>query len=403
KRKYPDELRERAVRMVFEIREQTGVRTGSISRVADQLGINREAVRNWVRQAEVDDGKRPGTSTTDAQKIAELEREVRELRRANEILKAASGFLRAGARPATAEMTAFVDEVREELGVEPVCEVLQFAPSTYYAAKKREGRPSRRQLRDDELGAEIRRVYDENRQVYGARKVWRQLRREGVEVARCTVERLMRSLGLAGAVRGRTTRTTVADPAAEPPGDLVDRDFTASRPNQLWVTDFTYVATWAGFVYVAFVLDVFSRKIVGWQAAGHKRTGLVLDALEMAIWSRDRDGTADLHGLVHHSDAGSQYVSIRYTDRLLETGAAPSVGSVGDAYDNALMESTIGLFKTECIKRDGPWRTLDDVEIATLTWVDWYNRQRLHGSIGNLPPIEYETMYYRSHQATRSN
>lgn len=295
----------------------------------------------------------------------------------------------------------FIDEVREELGVEPVCEVLQFAPSTYYAAKKRWQTPSRRELRDEELKVEIQRVYEENHQVYGARKVWRQLRREGIEVARCTVERLMRVLGLTGAVRGRTVKTTVVDPAAERPGDLVDRDFTASRPNQLWVTDFTYVATWAGFVYVAFVLDVFSRKIVGWRVAGHKRTDLVLDALEMAIWSRDRDGDGDLHGLVHHSDAGSQYVSIRYTERLLEAGAAPSVGTVGDALDNALMESTIGLYKTESIKRGGPWRTLD-VEIATLTWVDWYNRQRLHSAIGDLPPAEYEAMYYRSHQATQT-
>jgi putative transposase len=299
-------------------------------------------------------------------------------------------------------VTVFIDEVREELGVEPVCEVLQFAPSTYYAAKKRQNTPSRHKLRDEELKVQIQRVYDENHQVYGVRKVWRQLRREGIEVARCTVERLMRILGLVGAVRGKTVKTTITDPAAERPDDLVDRDFTASRPNQLWVTDFTYVATWAGFVYVAFVLDVFSRKIVGWRVAGHKRTELVLDALEMAIWSRDRDGDGDLHGLVHHSDAGSQYVSIRYTDRLLEAGAAPSVGTVGDALDNALMESTIGLYKTESIKRGGPWRTLDDVEIATLTWVDWYNRQRLHSAIGDLPPAEYEAVYYRSQQATQT-
>ncbi|GAU71627.1 putative transposase [Streptomyces sp. NBRC 110611] len=208
----------------------------------------------------------------------------------------------------------------------------------------------------------------------------------------------MRALGPAGAVRGKTAETTVPDPAAERPEDLVDRDFTASRPNQLWVTDFIHVATWLGFVYVAFVLDVFSRKIVGRRVAGHKRTDLVLDALEMAIWSRDRDGRRDLSGLVHHSDAGSQYVSIRYTDRLRKAGAAPSVGTVGDALDNALMESTIGLSKTEAIKPAGPWRTLDDVEIATLTWVDWYNNQRLHSSIDDLPPAEYEAMYYRSHR-----
>ncbi|GAU71240.1 transposase [Streptomyces sp. NBRC 110611] len=255
-------------------------------------------------------------------------------------------------------MTVFIDEVREELGVEPVCEVLQFAPSTYYAAKKRQDAPSsRRELRDEELSVEIQRVYDENHQVYGARKIWRQLRREGIAVARCTVERLMRALGLTGAVRGKTVKTTTPDPAAERADDLVDRDFTATRPNQLWVTDFTYVATWLGFVYVAFVLDVFSRKIVGWRVAGHKRTDLVLDALEMAIWSRDRDGDGDLHGLVHHSDAGSQYVSIRYTDRLHQAGAAPSIGTVGDALDNALMESTIGLYKTETIKNGGPSTT----------------------------------------------
>ncbi|MFF7234705.1 IS3 family transposase [Streptomyces sioyaensis] len=299
-------------------------------------------------------------------------------------------------------MSVFIDEVREDLGVEPVCEVLQFAPSTYYAAKAREDRPSRRELRDEELKSEFQRVYDENHQVYGARKIWRQLRREGVEAARCTVERLMRALGLAGAVRGKKAQTIGADPAAERPAKLVDRNFTATRPNQLWVTDFTYVATWLGFVYVAFVLDVFSRKIVGWRVAGDKRTDLVLGALEMAIWSRENNGVRDLSGLIHHSDAGSQYLAVRYTDRLVQAGAAPSVGTIGGALDNALMESTIGLFKTAKIKRAGPWRTLDDVEIATLTWVDWYHNQRLRRSIGDLPPVEYEAMYYRSQQATRS-
>ncbi|MFE9934472.1 IS3 family transposase [Streptomyces sp. NPDC005533] len=397
-RKYPAELRERAVRLVFEIRQETGQKVGSISRVADQLGVHREALREWVKRAEIDAGQRPGTSTSDAARIAELERKVKELERSNAILRAASGFLRAGARPETAQMSAFIDAHRETYGVELICKELAIAPSTYYAAAARKDRPAARDRRDEKLKKEIIRVYEDNFRVYGARKITGQLRREGIRVARCTVERLMRVLGLTGAVRGKKRRTTVTDPAPARPKDLVNRDFTATAPNQLWVTDFTYVAPWAGTVYVAFVVDVFSRKIVGWRAADHMRTSLVLDALEMAIWSRDREGLGDLDGLVHHSDAGSQYLAIRYTQRLSEAGAAPSVGTVGDALDNALMESTIGLFKTETIKPGGPWRTLDDVELATLTWVDWYNNRRLHSSIGDLPPTEYETVHYRSPQ-----
>ena len=290
-------------------------------------------------------------------------------------------------------MVAFIDTERAEHGVEPICAQLPIAPSTYYEHKAREADPDGlpwRTQRDRALMAEIRRVWDENLQVYGARKVWRQLKREQFAVARCTVERLMRVLGLQGAVRGRRYKTTIADDAAGRPADLVQRQFTATRPNQLWVADFTYVATWSGVVFVAFVIDVFARRIVGWRVASSMRTDLVLDALEQALWSRT--GT---EGLVHHSDRGSQYLSIRYTERLAEAGVESSVGSVGDSYDNALAESIIGLFKTEIIRRRGPWRHMDAVEYATLEWVDWFNNRRLLEPIGNIPPAELEAAYYR--------
>ena len=289
-------------------------------------------------------------------------------------------------------MVLFIDAHRDAYGVESICTQLPIAPSTYYEHKAREADPSRlppRVRRDSELSGEIRRVWDENFQVYGARKVWRQLNREQFAVARCTVERLMRILGLQGVVRGRSCRTTVSDNAADRPPDLVKRQFTATRPNQLWVADITFVATWAGFVYVAFVIDVFARRIVGWRVANSMRTDLVLDALEQALWSRTR-----IQGLVHHSDRGSQYLSIRYTERLAEAGVESSVGSVGDSYDNALAETINGLYKTEVIRRRGPWRHVDDVEYATLEWVDWFNNQRLLEPIGNVPPAEFELAYY---------
>jgi putative transposase len=292
-------------------------------------------------------------------------------------------------------MVAFIAEHRGEYGVEPICSVLQIAPSTYYEHEARRANPDvlpARAKRDAELRDLVDRVWRENFQVYGVRKVWRQLTRDGVEVARCTVERLMRAMGLRGAVRGRTFKTTIPDAAAMRPPDLVDRDFSASRPNELWVADLTYVATWRGFVYVAFVIDVFARRIVGWRASSALRTDLALDALEQAIWSRSAT-----EGLVHHSDRGAQYLSIRYTERLAEAGMEPSVGSVGDSYDNALAESVIGLFKTEVIRRKGPWRGLEDVEFATLDWVSWYNTHRLLEAIGYVPPVEHEDHYYRHH------
>ncbi len=292
---------------------------------------------------------------------------------------------------------SFIDIHREAYGVAPICAMLPIAPSTYYEQKARKADPGHlppRLRRDALLRSDIRRVWVANFQVYGADKVWRQLHREGVDVARCTVERLMRAMGLHGAVRGKKFKTTVPDDSAARPADLVKRDFTASRPNELWVADLTYVATWRGFVFVAFVIDVFARMIVGWRVSASLRTDLALDALEQALWARP-----GIDNLVHHSDRGVQYVSIRYTERLAEAGIEPSVGSVGDSYDNALAETINGLYKTEVIRRRGPWRQVEDVEFATLEWVDWFNNRRLLEPIGNVPPVEFEQAYYQSLEA----
>jgi transposase InsO family protein len=291
-------------------------------------------------------------------------------------------------------MVSFIDEHQGSHGVEPICRVLPIAPSTYYKQKACLADPARlseRVRRDAVLRREIRRVWETNRRVYGARKVWRQLHRESIDAARCTVERLMREMGLQGVVRGRTPRTTIPDKASLRPADLVQRKFTADGPNRLWVADLTYVATWIGFVYVAFIIDVFSRKIVGWRVSRSLRSDLALDALEQALYSRRHTGN-----LIHHSDRGVQYVSIRYTERLAEAGIEPSVGSVGDSYDNALAESVIGLYKTEVIYRLGPWRSCEHVEFETLDWVDWFNNRRLLEPIGNIPPVEFEDIYYQS-------
>jgi putative transposase len=293
-------------------------------------------------------------------------------------------------------MVAFIDQHRDTYGVEPICAVLPIAPSTYFLRKGQQQDPSRRSARvqrDDELRAAIQQVWDDNDHAYGPKKVWKELHRRGVCVARCTVVRLMRAMDLRGVSRGRAwVSTTRADAAADRPADLVDRQFVATRPNQLWVADFTYVATWRGFVYVAFVIDVFARRIVGWRVSASLRTDFVLDALEQAIYERREAGLTDL---VHHSDRGTQYLSMRYTDRLADARIAPSVGSRGDSYDNALAESIIGLFKTEVIQRKGPWRHLEAVEFATLNWVDWFNNRRLLEPIGYVPPAEYEASYYQ--------
>jgi putative transposase len=285
-------------------------------------------------------------------------------------------------------MTSYIETHRERFGVEPICRTLQVAPSSYYAARHRP--LSARGVRDEALKVKLRQVHAEHFGVYGARKLWRQLQREGIPVARCTVERLMGALGLAGVVRGRRHRTTVADEVSPRPADLVERDFRAPAPNRLWVADLTYVRTWSGFAYVAFIIDVFSRYIVGWHASRSLRTDLVLTALEQALWTRK----GPFEGLVHHSDRGVQYLSIRYTERLAEAGIATSVGSRGDSYDNALAESVIGLYKTELTERRGPWRTCGDLELATLGWVDWFNHDRLFGPIGYVPPAEYEGACY---------
>jgi len=293
-------------------------------------------------------------------------------------------------------MTGFVDAYRDDYGVEPICKVIKIAPSTYHEQARRRQQPETapaRVRRDTELKQEIQRVFDENFQVYGARKVWRQLKREGHDVARCTVERLMQDMGLQGVIRGKPVRTTVSNKAAPCPLDHVNRQFSTSQPNALWVSDFTYVATWTGFVYVAFVIDTYARRIVGWRVSRSAHAGFVLDALEQAI--ADRRPVAG-GGLVHHSDRGVQYVSIKYTERLAEAGLVPSVGSIGDSYDNALAETINGLYKAEVIWRRGPWRTLEAVEFATLEWVDWFNNRRLLEPIGNIPPAEAEAAYYKA-------
>jgi transposase InsO family protein len=291
-------------------------------------------------------------------------------------------------------MISFIDEYRSAYGVEPICRVLPIAPSTYHTHAHRRARPETappRVKRDTALRREIQRVFDENFQVYGVRKVWRQLQREGIDVARCTVTRLMQAMGLQGVIRGKRVRTTVAEKAAPGPLDHVNRQFRAPRPNVLWVSDFTYVATWTGFVYVAFVIDAYARRIVGWRVSRSAHAGFVLDALEQAIHDRKPVSGG---GLVHHSDRGVQYLSIKYTERLAEAGLVPSVGSVGDSYDNALAETINGLYKAEVIHRRGPWRSLEAVEYATLEWVDWFNNRRLLEPIGNIPPVEAEANYY---------
>ncbi|MFI8991525.1 IS3 family transposase [Streptomyces antimycoticus] len=400
--RYPLELRRRAVRMVAEVRDDHPNETAALQTVADKLGIgSRETLRNWVKQHEIDAGTRPGTTTDESAQLKALKKENAELKRANEVLKAAAKFLRGRARPATHTLVGFIDEHRDRFGgVEPICRTLtghdcKIAPSTYYAYKKRLETPSARSVRDEELKVRIQEVHTSNYRVYGARKVWRELNRQGHAVARCTVERLMRELGITGAVRGKKVITTLPGGQVERVPDRLERDFVAKAPNRCWVADFTHVTTWAGVVYIAFVVDTFSRRIVGWSAATVKATVFVLDAVEMAIWQRDRDQHPVRPGeLIHHSDAGSQYTSFRLAEHLDAAGIAASIGSVGDAYDNALMESTIGLFKTELIKPRPPWKTLSEVELATAEYVDWYNHRRLHGEIGHVPPVEYEATYY---------
>ncbi|WP_432704310.1 IS3 family transposase [Escherichia coli] len=390
---FSPEVRQRAVRMVLESQSEYDSQWATICSIAPKIGCTPETLRVWVRQHERDTGGGDGGLTTaERQRLKELERENRELRRSNDILRQASAyFCEGGVRPPLEKMMPLLDKLREQYGVGPLCSELHIAPSTYYHCQQQRHHPDKRSARaqrDDWLKKEIQRVYDENHKVYGVRKVWRQLLREGIRVARCTVARLMAVMGLAGVLRGKKVRTTISRKAVAA-GDRVNRQFVAERPDQLWVADFTYVSTWRGFVYVAFIIDVFAGYIVGWRVSSSMETTFVLDALEQALWARRPSGT------VHHSDKGSQYVSLAYTQRLKEAGLLASTGSTGDSYDNAMAESINGLYKAEVIHRKS-WKNRAEVELATLTWVDWYNNRRLLERLGHTPPAEAEKAYYAS-------
>nr|WP_198335147.1 IS3 family transposase [Escherichia coli] len=391
--RFSPEVRQRAVRMVLESQGEYDSQWAAICSIAPKIGCTPETLRVWVRQHERDTGGGDGGLTTaERQRLKELERENRELRRSNDILRQASAYFgEGGVRPPLEKIMPLLDKRREQYGVGPVCSELHIAPSTYYHCQQQRHHPDKRSARaqrDDWLKREIQRVYDENHQVYGVRKVWRQLLREGIRVARCTVARLMAVMGLAGVLRGKKVRTTVSRKTVAA-GDRVNRQFVAERPDQLWVADFTYVSTWQGFVYVAFIIDVFAGYIVGWRVSSSMETTFVLDALEQALWARRPSGT------IHHSDKGSQYVSLAYTERLKEAKLLASTGSTGDSYDNAMAESINGLYKAEVIHRKS-WKNRAEVELATLTWVDWYNNRRLLGRLGHTPPAEAEKAYYAS-------
>ncbi|HFG8220260.1 TPA: IS3 family transposase [Shigella boydii] len=391
--RFSPEVRQRAVRMVLESQGEYDSQWATICSIAPKIGCTPETLRVWVRQHERDTGGGDGGLTTaERQRLKELERENRELRRSNDILRQASAYFgEGGVRPPLEKVMPLLDKLRKLYGVGPVCSELHIAPSTYYHCQQQRHHPDKRSARaqrDDWLKKEILRVYDGNHQVYGVRKVWRQLLREGIRVARCTVARLMAVMGLAGVLRGKKVRTTISRKAVAA-GDRVNRQFVAERPDQLWVADFTYVSTWQGFVYVAFIIDVFAGYIVGWRVSSSMETTFVLDALEQALWARRPSGT------VHHSDKGSQYVSLAYTQRLKEAGLLASTGSTGDSYDNAMAESINGLYKAEVIHRKS-WKNRAEVELATLTWVDWYNNRRLLERLGHTPPAEAEKAYYAS-------
>ncbi|EOZ4627653.1 IS3 family transposase [Escherichia coli] len=391
--RFSPEVRQRAVRMVLESQSEYDSQWATICSIAPKIGCTPETLRVWVRQHERDTGGGDGGLTTaERQRLKELERENRELRRSNDILRQASAYFgEGGVRPPLEKVMPLLDKLRKLYGVGPVCSELHIAPSTYYHCQQQRHHPdksSARAQRDDWLKKEIQRVYDENHKVYGVRKVWRQLLREGIRVARCTVARLMAVMGLAGVLRGKKVRTTISRKAVAA-GDRVNRQFVAERPDQLWVADFTYVSTWRGFVYVAFIIDVFAGYIVGWRVSSSMETTFVLDALEQALWARRPSGT------VHHSDKGSQYVSLAYTQRLKEAGLLASTGSTGDSYDNAMAESINGLYKAEVIHRKS-WKNRTEVELAILTWVDWYNNRRLLERLGHTPPAEAEKAYYAS-------
>ncbi|MDU6435449.1 MAG: IS3 family transposase [Pantoea sp.] len=390
--RFPPEVRQRAIRMVLENQNTYNSQWAAICSIAPKIGCTPETLRIWIRQQEPVDDEQNALTASERQRLKELEREVRELRRSNDILRQASAYFGpGGARPPLEKIMPLLENLSGEHGVGPVCHELDIAPSTYYWHQQRRKCPERRSSRDKRdavLIPEIQRVYEENYSVYGVRKVWRQLKREGVGVARCTIERLMKALQLRGVTRGKSVRTTRSN-KAETPQDRVNRQFVAERPDSLWVADFTYVSTWQGFAYVAFIIDVFAGVIVSWRVSSTMETSFVLDALEQALWARRPSGT------IHHSDKGSQYVSLAYTQRLQDAELLASTGSTGDSYDNAMAESINGLYKAEVIHRQS-WKTRQDVELATLKWVDWYNNHRLMERTGYIPPVEAEKAYYAS-------
>nr|WP_218208240.1 IS3 family transposase [Salmonella enterica] len=391
--RFSPEVRQRAIRLVLESQDGYDSQWAALSSIAPKIGCTPETLRIWLRQYERDTGGGDGSLTTsERQRLKELERENRELRRSNDILRQASAYFgEGGVRPPLEKIAPLVDTLRDEHGVGPVCHELDIAPSSYYRYREHKHHPDRRSQRDrrdDQLKQEIQRVYEENFGVYGVRKVWRQLLREGVSVARCTIARLMKTMGLKGVLRGKKVRTTISR-KTHAAHDRVNRQFVAERPDQLWVADFTYAGTAQGFAYVAFIIDVFSGRIVGWRVSSSMETTFVLDALEQALWARRPSGT------IHHSDKGSQYVSLAYTQRLQEAELLASTGSTGDSYDNAMAESINGLYNAEVIHRQS-WKNRAEVELATLAWVDWYNNRRLLERLGHIPPAEAEQAYYAS-------
>ncbi|QBS46345.1 IS3 family transposase [Nocardia sp. CS682] len=407
-KRYPPEVREKAVRLVLERLDEFESPYAAAKAIGPLVHVHYETLRVWVKKA-LAQGSRPvckgsaELSTVERDELTKLRKEVRDLKQANEILKLASGFLRAGTRPATPLIVGFIDQYRQVYGVESICRALaahgiQIAPRTYRKARRRP--PSARDIADAHVKNALRDLAGQPEQMYGRRKMTRYLRRKGHEVAFCTVDRIMRELGMNGIVRGRKLRTTIPAKDGVRAGDKLNRDFTATAPNRVWVADFTYVSTWTGWAYAAFVFDAYSRAIAGWTTAASKTTTLVSKALNMAVWRRDHYGHPIEPGLIHHSDAGSQYKSVKFTESLALQGLSASIGSVGDAYDNALAESIIGLFKTEVINRHGPFKTLTEVEFALMEWADWYNNARLHSRLDYLTPTEYEAAYY-SQQSPR--
>nr|WP_157533884.1 IS3 family transposase [Microbacterium sp. oral taxon 186] len=399
-RKYSPEMRERALRMLAETRPSHPNMMSAVRHVAGLLGMSPEMLRLWQRRYEVDAGVKPGLTTDAAAEITRLQKENAELRKANEILKAASVFFAKGARPPLTEMIRFINEHRDQFGVELICRVLRPAVPGFLTSRGYRAAISRalsaRQLRDGLLVPEVARLHAENYGVYGRRKMHALMRRQGWDIGRDQTERLMRLAGVRGVKKSKRVFTTRSDKTTVLPADLVNRRFTASAPRRLWMCDVTYVATWSGFAYVAFVTDVYSRRIIGWNVASTLRSEILpMQALDMAAWSAG----GRLDGLIHHADHGSNYTAMVYMERIVELGAVPSTGTVGDSFDNAMAEAVNNLYKTELIRQRGPWRTVEQVELATLEWVWWWNNQRLHGELDMRTPIEVEDAYYADHES----